>query len=381
MSYKFKKPRRSVKRVFIHCSASDNTKHDNVATMDRWHRDRGWSGVGYHYFIRKNGHLEIGRNIEKIPAAQGGKSKKPGSVAGGNRNTIAICLHGLAEDKFTEAQFKTLRELCWQIYDAYDCRVTFHGHREVAFKACPVFDYKSVLKLDDKGRLGAAGSAVGFLHQTEDDVQDRNFNATQDPNDIKLRYGMKNPMVGQLQQILNEKGYSCGAVDGHFGGETRGAVLRMKADNEMMTVDEAISINDAEACEGRDVGIDRAEASSSHVIQHSKTAQMASDAMKANVIKIGAGAATGVTALNIDSPQAALDKAQDALGQAEQGKQVLTRSQDIIEQLTGGAIDLKTVLIVLGVGVAVAAIYGWWKSRGALMSRVEDYRSGRNLGH
>ncbi len=142
----FEKPKRFVDRVFVHCSASDVASHDNVATMRRWHSDpkpkgRGWSDVGYHFFIRKSGQMELGRPVSKTPAAQGGN----------NTGTLAICLHGLDEDKFTNAQFDTLRALCLAINNAYSGKVTFHGHREVAAKACPVFDYKRCWRWVDLG--------------------------------------------------------------------------------------------------------------------------------------------------------------------------------------------------------------------------------------
>lgn len=142
---RWKAPKRAVSRVFLHCSASDNPKHDDVSVMDSWHKQRGWSGVGYHYFITKAGVIQPGRPLESTPAAQGGH----------NAGTIAICLHGLAADRFTAAQFESLRALCRAIATGLGRgRVTFHGHREVAAKACPVFDYKAVLKLDRLGRLG-----------------------------------------------------------------------------------------------------------------------------------------------------------------------------------------------------------------------------------
>lgn len=139
----FTKPSRSVSRVFIHCSASDNPAHDNIDVIRQWHLARKFNDVGYHFFIRKSGKLEVGRPINVIPAAQ----------AGHNKGTIAICLHGLKDDLFTAAQFNTLRSLCREIDAAYDGKVTFHGHREVAAKECPVFDYRKVLGLDSKGRL------------------------------------------------------------------------------------------------------------------------------------------------------------------------------------------------------------------------------------
>jgi N-acetylmuramoyl-L-alanine amidase len=148
-NFQFIKPRRPVSRVFVHCSASDNPAHDNIATMTAWHKARGFATIGYHYFINKAGAILIGRSLESDPAAQQGH----------NKGTIAICLHGLAADKFTPAQFAALRLLTAQIDDAYGLgRVTFHGHREVAAKECPVFDYKRVLSLDRFGRLGRLGT-------------------------------------------------------------------------------------------------------------------------------------------------------------------------------------------------------------------------------
>lgn len=140
----FDPPERPVDRVFLHCSASDNPDHDDIATIRDWHVDgNGWSDVGYHWFIRKDGTLEPGRKLERAPAAQ----------AGNNAATLAICLHGLAPESFTEAQYRTLVELAREIDAAYGGAVTFHGHCEVSAKSCPVFPYADVLGLDEHGRL------------------------------------------------------------------------------------------------------------------------------------------------------------------------------------------------------------------------------------
>ncbi len=148
MKVEFKAPKRPVNRVFLHCSASDLPSHDNVQTMRQWHIEKGYKDdwgkpeVGYHFYIRKDGTLEIGRNLESNPDAQ----------AGHNKGTIAICLGGLKKEKFTQAQFLTLRELCEAIHQQLPL-ATFHGHKEVSARACPVFDYRKELGLDAKGRL------------------------------------------------------------------------------------------------------------------------------------------------------------------------------------------------------------------------------------
>jgi len=135
-----RKVERPINKIYIHCSASDNPAHDNIRTIKEWHLARGFKNVGYHFFIRKSGKIEAGRPLEQVPAAQEGH----------NTGSIAICLHGLEKHKFTDEQFDTLNALSDEIQQVYP-NVTFHGHREVAAKACPVFDYKAVLGLDEQG--------------------------------------------------------------------------------------------------------------------------------------------------------------------------------------------------------------------------------------
>jgi hypothetical protein len=138
-----KKPKRNVNTVFIHCSASNNLNHDNIKTIRRWHLERNFTDVGYHFFIQSNGTVETGRSLEEIPAAQ----------AMHNTGSIAICLHGKEPKDFNENQFNSLRDLCNDIQRMYATALRFRGHNEVAKKLCPVFDYRRVLGLDANGYL------------------------------------------------------------------------------------------------------------------------------------------------------------------------------------------------------------------------------------
>lgn len=134
-------PNRKVSKVFLHCSASDNPVHDDISIIESWHLQRGFSEVGYHFFIKKDGTIQFGRSLEKVPAAQQGH----------NAGTIAICTHGLKD--FTEESLMAVQTLCEEINHAYDGKITFHGHREVSSKTCPVYDYKTLLNLDDSGYM------------------------------------------------------------------------------------------------------------------------------------------------------------------------------------------------------------------------------------
>lgn len=222
--FAFNKPNRPVTKVYIHCSASDHAHHDNVATMDAWHKQRGWSGVGYHIFARKVGEWEMGRSLEKTPAAQGGH----------NRGTIAICLHGLHPSKFTAAQKQALIDLCCEINDQYGGRVTFHGHNEVSAKACPVIDYKKILKLDAKGRLGVKPKGKPVFYGQEHSADLEAPETKSYPDRATLRIWSKGPLVRWLQTELKALGYHSGAIDGHFGRMTRDAVLAFQADNHLI---------------------------------------------------------------------------------------------------------------------------------------------------
>ena len=85
--------------------------------------------MGYHYFIRVNGRLEVGRKEEVVGA----------HCKGYNKNSIGICLAGLT--KFSSKQFNTLQKLLDALKERYPT-ATLHGHREFnPHKTCPVFDY------------------------------------------------------------------------------------------------------------------------------------------------------------------------------------------------------------------------------------------------
>ena len=197
----FIKPNRRVDRVFLHCSASDVPAHDTVEMLRIWHLARGFNDIGYHFFIHKNGDVSRGRDIEKAPAAQRGH----------NLRTIAICLHGLREEKFTQLQYAALKTLCTDIDKAYLKQVSFHGHCEVSAKACPVFDYKKILKLDKYGSLGL----------------DTPVMTTTENNFPRLNSGSQGEDVRKLQELLEI------TIDGDYGPKTLEKVKEFKKQNDL----------------------------------------------------------------------------------------------------------------------------------------------------
>lgn len=344
MPYAFKKPARPVTRVFVHCSASDNPAHDNVATMDAWHKARGWSGVGYHFFVRKDGMLEMGRDLAKIPAAQ----------EGNNTGTIAICLHGLLVEKFTGAQFDTLRALCRQINAAYDKSVTFHGHCEVANKSCPVFDYRDVLRLDAKGRMLDVAQSADFEFATAPSLVTSRLEVLE-INAVPLKLGSKGSLVKNIQQSLARLGYFAGAVDGDFGGRTQAAVLAFQAENHLISdgVFGALSREAMAVATPRLIAAPRAMATLASL---SAGGSRIASASIANTIVGGLVGGGGALAV--------LDQLTGAVSQ-------ITGQSDAIEKLFADH-GLAGGGVILAAGIFIA-----WQSWRAGRARVEDHRSGK----
>ena len=219
-NFKFVMPERFVDTVFLHCSASSSPFHDHVQVIRQWHTEKGWSDVGYHYFIRSDGTIQPGRDLEKIPAAQKGY----------NRGSIAICLHGLNEDDFTEEQYSALILLCQQINDAYgDLKITFRGHREVSSKLCPVFDYKRILNLNEYGKFDAGINYNPTSRKSSTHVYDV-FSSGDDVREIQLKL---NRWLSVVFPAKDSSYYLF--VDGFYGPETALIVTRFQRRNNLYT--------------------------------------------------------------------------------------------------------------------------------------------------
>lgn len=120
---------RKINKVILHCSASDNPKHDNLETIKQWHLDRGFNDIGYHYVIDKKGNILEGRTEDRVGA----------HCEGQNHDSIGICLTGL--EVFTTEQFSSLRWLVNKLKEKYsfgDNRIRLHNEYNPK-KTCPNF--------------------------------------------------------------------------------------------------------------------------------------------------------------------------------------------------------------------------------------------------
>lgn len=133
--------RRFTDHIIIHCSATPPGMDIGVKEIDRWHRERGFLRIGYHFVIRRDGTVEKGRDIDEV-----GAHARPW-----NGNSVGICLVGgvaegtkLPEANYTPAQWTALETLLRHVRAFYP-RATIIGHRDVpgVSKACPSFDVRA----------------------------------------------------------------------------------------------------------------------------------------------------------------------------------------------------------------------------------------------
>jgi len=141
---------RNIDTIIIHCAVTrpkwweGKTSQEKVDEVRRWHvEDRGWSDIGYHYMIDRDGTVVEGRPLERAGA----------HARGHNASSVGICLfggHGSSrndafDENFTTAQDAALRGLIQRLETRFTIRKII-GHNEVSAKACPGFQVGPWLK-------------------------------------------------------------------------------------------------------------------------------------------------------------------------------------------------------------------------------------------
>ncbi len=121
-----------INKIVIHCSASPNGREDTAEDIHRWHKEKGWDGIGYHYVIERKGKLVNGR-----PEYWQGAH-----ASGHNENSLGICLIGT--DEFTIEQWSILDNLLRKLSIKYPLAKVF-GHNEISNKTCPGFNVQKWL--------------------------------------------------------------------------------------------------------------------------------------------------------------------------------------------------------------------------------------------
>jgi len=134
---------KNIEKIIIHCSATPEGRDVTVEEIRKWHVEgNGWSDIGYHIVIDRDGSVQTGRPLH-IQGAH---------TSGHNENSIGICYIGgvekkqvkgkwVSKDTRTTDQQEALLDML-SYFKNLNPKAKIYGHRDFASKDCPSFDAK-----------------------------------------------------------------------------------------------------------------------------------------------------------------------------------------------------------------------------------------------
>lgn len=140
--FRLKRSSRAINKIIVHCSATPEGKDFTVDDIRKWHKQQGWSDIGYHYVVYRDGSVHVGRDVNRQGAHCADNN--------GNIGSIGVCYIGgcardgkTAKDTRTDAQKLALLNLLLDLKKLYPQAVIL-GHRDLDThgKLCPSFDAK-----------------------------------------------------------------------------------------------------------------------------------------------------------------------------------------------------------------------------------------------
>jgi N-acetyl-anhydromuramyl-L-alanine amidase AmpD len=127
-----------ITHIIIHCSDSDLPAHDDVDIIKEWHLARGFTDVGYHIFVKKDGTIQLGRPLSQMGA----------HCITMNMVSIGICFSG--RERFTDDQFLSAYSLVETLMNNYKIpksKVLPHNHFNKN-KTCPNFSLDKIWQFE-----------------------------------------------------------------------------------------------------------------------------------------------------------------------------------------------------------------------------------------
>ena len=213
-SNKTKRNVENIKRIILHNSGV--TVLQSVEVIHNYHKNtRKYAGIGYHFYVRKDGSIYEGRPVEYVGA----------HATNNNSDSIGICFEGkYDEETMSEAQIKAGQELVTYLKGKYNISKV-QRHSDVCNTSCPGknFPFDEITNgrnTDDKADetytykqfVGdvqkATGAKVDYIAGPE----------TLSKTVTVSRYkNNKHAVVRPIQRYLNALGFDCGKVDGIAG--------------------------------------------------------------------------------------------------------------------------------------------------------------------
>lgn len=131
----------------------------SVEAIHAAHKSRGYAGIGYHFYVRKDGSIFRGRPEEWV-----------GAHAGGHNNMLGICAEGnFQNDTMGDAQRDAIAELLKYLFGKYGKRKVY-GHRDLMATACPGRNYPfdAIVTAAKSGSTEAAYTLEAFVREVQE---------------------------------------------------------------------------------------------------------------------------------------------------------------------------------------------------------------------
>lgn len=234
--------RSKTERIILHHAESSSCTAEDI---DRWHKKNGWTCIGYHFFVKKDGTIYRGRQENSVGAHAGGA----------NSNSIGICFEGRYEtEQMPNTQVEAGKELVAYLKNKYGISKV-QKHSDVCSTSCPGKNFRF-----DEIANGEINAPVNNKDERKDTGKIADIQST-----LNSKYGFniavdniygketKKALVKALQTELNKQ-YSKGlVVDGSFGNLTKNACisLRKGAKGNITWILQAMLV-----CKGYDISVD-----------------------------------------------------------------------------------------------------------------------------
>lgn len=189
------------KKIILHHANASTCSAEDIHT---WHLNRGWSGIGYHFVVRKDGTIERGRPIDRVGA----------HCTGQNVDSIGVCFEGdFEKETMPDVQLQAGRELMAYIKGLYGQGLVIAKHKSFMATDCPGknFPFDELIKKEKKKpKKKTYSGKFPTLPQKDDGYY--------------FEKGDKGEQVKLLQKFLNWYGDYGLVVDGDIGRCTLSAV-------------------------------------------------------------------------------------------------------------------------------------------------------------
>ena len=195
LNFKAMDTRNTTEKIILHHADASSCSAEDI---HRWHLNKGWSGAGYHFLVRKDGSIYRLRPEDKVGA----------HAYGSNYNSIGICFEGrYMQEDMPEAQKRAGKELVAYIKNKYNI-TTVHAHRDENATSCPgdKFPFDKIVNIETNNGENTTN--------TDENVNKDIFND-----------GLVN-CIYDIQQWLNEH-YNTGlSLDNIYGPKTHKALVK-----------------------------------------------------------------------------------------------------------------------------------------------------------